>query len=570
MNTELESGSVCAGIGGFDLGFENAGIKTAWQIEFDDDAHSVLEKRFPNANRSVRDLTDPKRKDLKRVSIITGGTPCQGFSLAGLRGSLQDDRSNLCLQFVKLLDEHEPTFFVWENVPGVLSLDDNAFGIFLAGLVGASSALVPPKSIKRWRVVDRYPDCTDDCERDDEGKRLCGHASVKVDVFSWPNAGVVVGPKRTVAWRVLDSQFFGVAQRRERVFVVGDTLGGLSPEILFECRSMSGNSKASREPGKNIANALTGSLGSGGADDNKAQAGHVVAVGDNGKPADQRGYRMTAFGEYADDNKASTIKQRDHKDATDLVVSALTTKSHADRASEEAKLVVIPIQEIGKRQSGTPMNGTGHGKPGDPMYTLQASAVHGVAVLQRETQKAVAGRQREGKPGGGKGPLCSEEQSLTLGTSNDQVIFDPIGPTAVCVTGEKAHTLTSEGFDASEDGTGRGTPITPAFKPVGINGGEVSFALRANGSRSGDKGDGGINTSFAINPFGVRRLTPVECEKLQGFPPDWTAEGLVNGKVVKQSDSARYKQCGNAVTTKVAEWIGHRIKKAYAKYAKDR
>jgi hypothetical protein len=159
-------------------------------------------------------------------------------------------------------------------------------------------------------------------------------------------------------------------------------------------------------------------------------------------------------------------------------------------------VATIPIQGtiIGRSDTAGPQ-GKGYGEDGDPMYTLDSVSGHGVATLMR---------MREGKPGGGKGPLISEDKSLTIATSNDQTLF------------------MFEPKSAFEENWAESN---------------VKNALRAGASKS----------SHAVESKGtVRRLTPVECERLQGFPDDWTAG---------QSDSSRYKQMGNAVAVPVVEWV---------------
>ena len=137
----------------------------------------------------------------ERLDLLVGGTPCQAFSVAGLRDGLNDERGNLSLVFCELANHFNPDWIVWENVPGVLSDKTNAFGCLLAGLAGEVEALEPP------------------------GGR-------------WKNAGYVSGPKRSIAWRVLDAQYFGVAQRRRRVFVVASARGICPSEVLFERESL--------------------------------------------------------------------------------------------------------------------------------------------------------------------------------------------------------------------------------------------------------------------------------------------------------------------------------------------
>ena len=165
--------------------------------------------------------------------VLVGGTPCQAFSIAGLRNSLSDDRGQLSLEFVRLLDKIDETrilknekeaICVWENVPGVLNTNDNAFGCFIGALAGEDMPLQPP------------------------GAR-------------WSNAGFVHGPKRAVAWRVLDAQYFGVAQRRRRVFVVASAREDICPaEILFEFSGMRRDTAPSKKRGKKLPRLLEHSL----------------------------------------------------------------------------------------------------------------------------------------------------------------------------------------------------------------------------------------------------------------------------------------------------------------------
>lgn len=163
---------------------------------------------------------------------------CQGWSVAGDRLCSEDERSKLAFHFIRLCDELNPRVIVWENVPGVLNTPDNSFGCFLAVLAGHSSPLVPPRAVTRWN-----------------GEK-----------FSWTDAGMVVGPKRSVAWRVLDSQYFGLAQRRERVFVVASPRGsGFDPsQALFESPCLQRHTPSRKEKREDIAGTLGGGAGTGG------------------------------------------------------------------------------------------------------------------------------------------------------------------------------------------------------------------------------------------------------------------------------------------------------------------
>jgi len=197
---------------------------------------------------------------IKDADVLVGGTPCQAFSIAGLRQSLADDRGNLSLEFVRLanaIDDVRPAgngcIIVWENVVGVLSVKDNAFGCFLAALVGNDAPLVPTG-----------------------GK--------------WTNAGMVIGPQRSAAWRVLDAQYFGVAQRRRRVFVVASARDGFDPaEVLFEREGVRRDIAPRR--GK----------------------------GEASPSSSARCFDRQRSDEYGEADVASTISARDYKSASDLV-----------------------------------------------------------------------------------------------------------------------------------------------------------------------------------------------------------------------------------------------------------
>lgn len=211
MQKTITFGSVCSGIEAASVAWEPSGFEAVWLSEIDAFPSAVLAHHFP----SVPNLGDLKgiktqvlANQIAAPDVLVGGTPCQAFSVAGLRAGLADARGSLSLSFVELADaidhrRHEeqkhPALILWENVPGVLSTDDNAFGCFLGGLAGEDCPLVPPRG-------------------------------------GWTNAGCVLGPKRAIAWRVLDAQYFGVAQRRRRVFVcaIGHSAGISPAEILFE------------------------------------------------------------------------------------------------------------------------------------------------------------------------------------------------------------------------------------------------------------------------------------------------------------------------------------------------
>lgn len=210
MNHLLRFGSVCSGIEAASVAWAPLGWSAAWLAEIEPFPSAVLAHHYPDTP-NLGDMTTIARRvltgEVEAPEVFTGGTPCQAFSVAGLRKSLDDERGNLSLKFVELADAIDhvrgragepPCIVIWENVPGVLSTKDNAFGCFLAGLAGEDEPLQPP------------------------GKR-------------WENAGAVYGPRRAVAWRTMDAQYFGLAQRRRRVFVVASARDGFDPaQVLFE------------------------------------------------------------------------------------------------------------------------------------------------------------------------------------------------------------------------------------------------------------------------------------------------------------------------------------------------
>ncbi|QQK88382.1 DNA-cytosine methyltransferase [Providencia phage PSTRCR_117lys] len=285
----LTYGSVCSGIEAASVAWEPVGMKPLWFSEIEPFPSAVLAAHWPQVD-NLGDMTKlaaaVRAGDVPAPDLLVGGTPCQAFSVAGLRGGLRDERGQLTLSYVELADSidekreqngEQPAIIVWENVPGVLSSKDNAFGCFLAGLAGESEELKPT------------------------GEK-------------WTNVGYVSGPKRTIAWRVLDAQYFGVAQRRRRVFVVASARTDICPaEILFECDSLHGDITPGGETGKEITGTLAARThGGGGLGTDFECNGGLVPV---------NAYRMLAFGEYSDDGTASTVKARDYKDATDLAVT---------------------------------------------------------------------------------------------------------------------------------------------------------------------------------------------------------------------------------------------------------
>lgn len=402
----IRFGSVCSGIEAASVAWEPLGWKAAWLSEIEPFPCAVLAHHYPDTPNHG-DMTTLVRRILKgeveAPDVFTGGTPCQAFSVAGKRQSLDDARGNLSLTFVEIADaiDHiraargdDECVVVWENVPGVLSTRDNAFGCFLGALAGAGCELQPAG-----------------------GK--------------WTDAGCVYGPARAVAWRVLDAQYFGLAQRRRRVFVVASARNGFDPAaVLFELESLRRDSAPRRE------------------------------------------------------------------------------------AREAAP--TIPSRSSGGGGLGTDFDCDGGLIPSVSMC-LNAGAM---------------------------GRIDGESET-----------FIPV-----------AHSLRGEGFDASEDGTGRGTPLVPISFHWNAQPDQQTFLEDQAGTltRSQEAAvfaiqAGAKQQTYAMQSMAVRRLTPREAERLQGFNDDYTRIPW-RGKPADQCpDGPRYRSLGNSWAVPVVRWIGDRI-----------
>lgn len=377
----LSFGSVCSGIEAASLAFEPIGWECAFVSEIEPFPQAVLRHHY-GANVVAR---SPKRKSISRkeggvinfgdftairprhirnlpngkrsADVICGGTPCQAFSIAGLRKGMDDPRANLSLAYCKLVRGSDARWSIWENVPGVLSINEGEdFRSIVSGLAG-------------WEVP--------------------------IPEDGWKNSGIITaGPGRRdfgLAWRVLDAQYTRVdgfpratPQQRRRVVLVG-YLGDWRPAaaVLFESESLRGNNPPKREA-RTSASALTSSgVGVGGPDVEHARAGHIVAE----EPTVTA--RMVAFGEYVDDGTASAIKARDYKDATDLI--AFSSKDYGADASPDAS----PTLRAGGHDKSHPNSGV------PPAIAFAENSRGEVRAIGRDGKVASSLSTGGGKPGQG-------------------------------------------------------------------------------------------------------------------------------------------------------------------------
>ena len=292
----MRFGSVCSGIEAASVAWHPIGWQAAWLAEIEPFPCAVLAHHYPDVP-NLGDMTKlPGRilsAEIEAPDVFCGGTPCQAFSVAGERRSLDDDRGNLSLTFCEVADaiDHvrsvrgeQPAVVFWENVPGVLSTKDNAFGCFLAGLAGEVEALKPSGG-------------------------------------DWTDAGCVLGPKRAIAWRVLDAQYFGLAQRRRRVFVVASAREGFDPTaVLFESKGVRRDTAPSREAWEAVAPTIAGCSNGGGANG----TGRDVDSCESLQVMEPVTYDFQSSGSYGEAPVAATLSARDFKSAKDLVAQPVT------------------------------------------------------------------------------------------------------------------------------------------------------------------------------------------------------------------------------------------------------
>jgi DNA (cytosine-5)-methyltransferase 1 len=454
----MRFGSVCSGIEAASVAWHPLGWRAAWVAEIEAFPSAVLAHHYPGVP-NLGDMTNlPESIVMGHVEapdVFCGGTPCQAFSVAGLRKSLDDARGNLSLTFCEIAnaidisrahDNLEPCIVFWENVPGVLNTKDNAFGCFLAGLAGEDDALVAP------------------------GGR-------------WSDAGCVLGPQRAVAWRILDAQHFGLAQRRRRVFVVASAREGFDPAaVLFERESLRGNPAPRREARQVAPTIPARSTGGGGLGTDFDCDGGVIAAAD---PA----YCLE-----------TTCHDYSRADGFNMVAHSL--RGEGFDASEDGTgrgTPLVPVHAFDARQSDVVQYG-------DMTGPLDTDG-HSVAVAFDTTQITSPANYSHPKPGDPCHPLAAGAHAPAV---------------AVSESGEIASTLRTGGNDHAD-----------SYNSVAV--------------------------AMQSNTMQVRRLTPVECERLQGFPDDYTAIPWRGKPASECPDGPRYKALGNSWAVPCVRWIGWRI-----------
>jgi DNA (cytosine-5)-methyltransferase 1 len=475
--------SLCSGIEAATVAWHPLGWEAVAYSEIERFPSEVLAHHYPNTP-NLGDMTKFKEwTNVSNVDLLVGGTPCQSFSVAGLRKGLDDPRGNLMLTFLAIAKQYRPNWLVWENVPGVLSSNGGRdFGSFLGGLAE------------------------------------CGYG---------------------FAYRVLDAQFFGVAQRRRRVFVVGH-LGDwrAAAAVLFERHSLQGHPAPSREKRQGVA----ASVGAGASVGSLcARTGQSISVQDAAQ-----GHLMPAKPQWWDGGD---------------LAATITTKSDDQRMPDKAnaQLVMQPVYEMHGQDSRvrelgetcttvTSKWGTGGGNVPvalQPAYGIPGNWIgrkpenggnatepmHDLApCLTKADQHGVA--QPIAFSGQMSNPQTDVDMTQTLQAKNPMAVMQPMAYNISPGKGALKEDIHVTDADATK------TWDASASNPAMHQGGTAILQAMA-----------------------VRRLTPVECERLQGFPDSYTD---IKSKNKPTPDGPRYKALGNSMAVPVMAWIGQRIEQVEA------
>jgi DNA (cytosine-5)-methyltransferase 1 len=440
-------GSVCSGIEAASVAWEPLGWRPAFFSEIDPFPRAVLAHRFPEVP-CHGDFTTIGGGDYGAIDLLVGGTPCQSFSVAGLRGGLGDDRGNLALEYLRLADRKRPRWLVWENVPGVLSSNGGRdFGAILGGMVELGYGFA-------YRVLNAQYVRVDGLER-------------------------------------------AVPQRRRRVFVVG-YLGDWrrAAAVLFERESLSGHPAPRREAGESVA--------------------RPIAAGSQ-RGSGYRNDADTAENLILSHDPACTLTAREYKGAL-----------------PEADLPTVVAHALRGEGFDASEDGTGRGTPIIPHpYTLAIRGRDDGSYLeyrQDGTANAIL-TPNGGRAGMGVGAIAFDTTQITsAGNYSNPKPGDPCHPLAA-----GAH---------------------PPAVALGVDLYNASLCDGVSPTIGAAAGTAGNRQPAVMTAYAVRRLTPRECERLQGFPDDWT---VVPYRGKSAADGPRYKALGNSMAVNCMRWIGRRI-----------
>lgn len=538
--------SLFAGIGGFDLAFEREGMECVAQVEIDPSCRAVLSEHFPSVPR-FDDIRTAGAHNLPACDIVCGGFPCQGLSVAGKRKGLADDRSGLFWEMLRVIYETRPKIVVWENVPGLLSTCS----------------------------CSKCGRCCTECGAvaggDDESCSVCGGTKFSgrvlqnhrgADFYAIISAFDRVGFDG--AWRILDAQYFGVPQRRRRLFgvfvsrdfgnirgLVGAPsweeligLGELYSDLLLESDGLRRDTAKGRGKGQGDKGGATEGIGIGGdvagtwtvgsvhTDENSAWGNQLVAdtlTSNYASNGGRSGGNDTAPVRNVVIEEIDTIAFDGRNLDTHEVSPTLQAKSKGGHSLNYTPMVIdrqLAAPRVARQAKGAftdPVNDNiisfearvarnGRGKPSEIVNALRSEA-HGYSGTG-DSMPLVAFSSKD------SGADAAENIAPTLRAQNfDKSHINGGGQVAI------AETYYSREY--------RQDSIYPVDRPAN--------ALTVSNTR--------IQQSYTVGHV-VRRLTPTECARLQGFPDDWNKS---------QSNSVRYRQFGNAVAEPVVRWISRKL-----------
>jgi len=459
--------SVCSGIEAATVAWHSLGWTPLAFSEIEKFPSQVLAHHYPNTP-NLGDMTRYKEWNFgSDVNVLVGGTPCQSFSVAGLRKGLDDPRGNLMLTYLAIAAKQRPKWVVWENVPGVLSSNGGLdFASFLRGL----------------------------------GQLGYGFA-----------------------YRVLDAQYFGVAQRRRRVFVVGCAGDWrAAAAVLFERHSLQGHPAPSREKGQRVAPTIASGTG--------------VSRNNYEECVTAKGFYETGFAQYQPANVGGTVK------ASGGVLGG---------GSETFLAQPIALQDV--RAVEKMQNGKGWNDDGTA-YTVDTHATQGVMQPIPIDTMNIRGRPSDDGRGNriGRGYGEVGDPMFTITKANHHAVFQPIPFDTTQITSKANYSKPQSGDPCHPLAAGAHPPAIAQAMAFDWQSGGDARGLDPKPTAQLQRSQ----TPAVMQSMAVRRLTPVECERLQGFPDNYTD---IQPKGKATPDGPRYKALGNSMAVPVMRWIGERI-----------
>ena len=490
-NKTLTLGSLFDGSGGFPLGGLLAGVAPVWASEIEPFPIRVTTRRFP----SMKHYGDISRMDggkIEPVDIITFGSPCTDMSIAGKRAGLDGAQSSLFYQAIRIIKEMRcatngryPRWICWENVVGAFSSNR---GLDFKAVLEAVIGIIEPGAEVPMPEKDR-----------------------------WPYADIYMGERWSVAYRTFDAQHWGVPQRRRRVYLVGDLAGQCAGQVLFESEGLSGYSAEGFRSWQRAARNSAAGLGAAGG----------ICLNDQG------GGRMDVSQEVT-----ATLRAQEHGHPPCVLAAGFCKECSAQSRSigyEEERAPTLRAGAIPTAVYENHSQDTRYTGPLDTAPTV--SSTYGTGgnnqpfVVQADTPKTL--KIRSGCEGGGKGALIQEDVSATLSCNNDQTLFVPkcysIGaafsegmlsdnPHSGIYEADSSRTIDQSGGNPSCNQGGIAVVEGPtyAMTPCTYTQIEREKAPTLNARDFKDP-------TFVNAGYSVRRVTPTECARLQGFPDFWCA-----------------------------------------------